>query len=148
MTKLWNKTGRTPSLIFFQKSEKNSFTAMNLHKPPLLIIINQGKGEQGRYTETQPKRILQNACQKTSCNAGTGCTCAYFPGKSPSWGFPTPKFLSIDLRVSGVSRTMVYRIRSSSVVPVTFPGHSLVSIHGGSPLSPLTSSENPFSLKW
>lgn len=86
--------------------------------------------------------------RKTPCNTGTGCICACFPGKCPCGGFPVPNFLSIDLRVSRGSRTMVYRIWSSSVVPLTFPGHSLVSSHGEDPLTPPDKLREPIFFAW
>lgn len=63
-------------------------------------------------------------------------------------GFPIPNFLSTDLRVSRGNRTMVYRIWSSSVVPLTFPGHSLVSIHGEDPLTPPDKLREPIFFAW
>lgn len=65
---------------------------MNLHKPS----NNHKPGEVGaeKVHRSTAKGILLNAYQKTSCKAGIGCTCAYFPRKSPSWGFPISNFRS------------------------------------------------------
>lgn len=138
MTKLWNKRGGTPPLIFSpQIRKKKSSTAMNLHKPS---PNNHKPGEVGAGTvhRSTAKRNTAKCLSENVLQSRNWMHLCLFSRKEPVLGFSYLKFSKLykDLRVSGGSRTMVYRIQPSSVVPLTFPGHSLVSIHGEGPLTP------------
>ena len=119
---------------------------MNLLKPS---FNNHRPGEvsgiRGGIQETPAHRRYRG----NTAMPGPRCIGVYFLGKSPSCCFPTPRFLNTEVRVSGGSRMILYTIgpgQDSQVVPLAFPVHSLLSIHGADLLPLPTSSENPFSL--